>query len=117
MNIVFFHHNCTMKYESSISSSFPFNKTSAHFIFEEILDLNYFDFFWPNFCECFKRESEMLLKPTQEIKGCVLGDFVLIFSSLFQYRSFAFRSGSIDSRTWLQEAQILHPLMELLFKT
>lgn len=87
MNIVFCHHNCTMKYESSISSSFPFNKTSAHFIFEERLDLNYFDFFWPNFGECFERESETLLKPTKEIKGCVLGDFVLTFSSLFQYKS------------------------------
>lgn len=89
MNIVFCHHNCTMKYESSISSSFPFNKTSAHFIFEERLDLNYFDFFWPNFGECFKRESETLLKATKEIKGCVLGGFVLPFSSLFQYK-FAF---------------------------
>lgn len=101
MNIVFCHHNCTMKYESSISSSFPFNKTSARFIFEERLDLNYFDFFWPNFGECFEREFETLLKLTI---GCVLGGFVLKFSSLFQYRPFAFRSGSIDSRTWLQEA-------------
>lgn len=62
-----------MKYESSISSSFPFNKTSVHFIFEKRLDLNYFDFFWPNFGVCFERESETLLKPTKEIKGCILG--------------------------------------------
>lgn len=61
-----------MKYESSISSSFPFNKTSVHFIFEKRLDLNYFDFFWPNFGECFERESETLLKPTEEIRGCIL---------------------------------------------
>lgn len=62
-----------MKYESSISSSFPFNKTSVHFIFEKRLDLNYFDFFWPNFGECYKWESETLLKPSKEIKGCILG--------------------------------------------
>lgn len=73
MNIVFCHHNCTMKYESSISSSFPFNKTSVHFIFEKRLDLNYFDFFWPNFGECYEWESEALLKPSKEIKGCILG--------------------------------------------
>jgi len=66
-----------MKSESSISSSFPFNKTSVHFIFEKRLDLNYFDFFWPNFGEHFKRESETLLKPTKEIKGCIVGGLYL----------------------------------------
>lgn len=54
MNIVFCHRNCTMKYESSISSSFPFNKTSVHFISERRLNLNYFDFSWPNFAECYQ---------------------------------------------------------------
>lgn len=43
-----------MKYESSISSSFPFNKTSVHFISERRLNLNYFDFSWPNFGECYQ---------------------------------------------------------------
>lgn len=78
MNIVFCHHNCTMKYESSISSSFPFNKTSVHFIFEKRLDINYFDFFWPNFGECFERKSKTLLKPTKEIKGGILGVLYLL---------------------------------------
>lgn len=93
-----------MKYESSISSSFPFNKTSVHFIFEKRLDLNYFDFFWPNFGECYKRESETLLKTSKEIKECILGGVVLAFSSLFQYKSFAFRNDSIDSNALFQEA-------------
>lgn len=66
-----------MKYESSISSSFPFNKTSVHFIFEKRLDLNYFDFFWPNFGECYERESETLLKTSKEIKECILGGLYL----------------------------------------
>lgn len=43
-----------MKYESSISSSFPFNKTSVHFISERRLNLNYFDFSWPNFGKCYQ---------------------------------------------------------------
>lgn len=68
-NIVFCHHNCTMKYESSISSSFPFNKTSVHFIFEKRLDLNYFDFFWPNFCKCYWKESETLYIKKRRLKN------------------------------------------------
>ena len=37
-----------------ISSSFPFNKTSVHFISERRLNLNYFDFSWPNFGKCYQ---------------------------------------------------------------
>ena len=46
-----------MKYESSISSSFPFNKTSVHFISARRLNLNYFDFPWPNFESATSQES------------------------------------------------------------
>lgn len=52
-NIVFCHCNCTMKYEISISSSFPFNKPSFHFIFGRRLDLNYFDFSWTTLSGCY----------------------------------------------------------------
>lgn len=85
-----------MKYESSISSSFPFNKTSVHFISERRLNLNYFDFFWPNFGDATRHEKEAFLSSTHGNKEVWLRSlFLALALSLLLCRSSA-RSVSAD---------------------